>query len=309
MNVTKEPFNDCTWMLRSGITFDVIEGVVSVMIDGENVGELEVDPALASILPDIAAHTGGVSRQGAMLQHFAELGHAGTDIERLFDTLFQAGLAVRFRSAIEADQAVHISRWTSHIDASMERIRKSRVILIGRGGLPQELTHALSAWSVGVETAATVSFSALESMESMERRPALIITLDVETNIMRGLSRWCIENEITLLPIQSGEQQTHIGPLLVRDASPCPFCSPAEPLTAKEPGEAPSTSIPPTGWSRIADGIADFLSRRPGSDALFLRNVVAHNGRYLGGYSVLIDPRCAVCSRLNRFPENGIIHG
>ncbi len=309
MDATKSWFDHYKWMLRPGVAFDVAEGSVSVLIDDENVGELDVVPDLAAILPDLTAYTGGVSRQGDILQQFADRGHARADIKRLLDVLVQAGLSVRCSSAIEVDKAVHLSRWTSHVDESMERIRESRVLLIGKGGLPTILTDALSAWNVEVEIAASDSVATLESMNIIERRPAMIIALDVEPEIMHGLSRWCIENEIPLLPMQSEGLQTHIGPLFVRDASPCPFCSPVKFLIAKEPGEAPSVTILLDGWSRIADGIADFLSRRPGSDVLFFRHTVAHDGRYLDGYSVLIDPRCTVCSRLNRFPENSIIHG
>jgi len=308
MNVTKSRFDECKWMLRPGVALDVTKSGVSVLIDGENVGELDVDSKLISILPDLAAYTGEISYQGKMLEQFADHRYESADITQLFDDFVRAGLAVRFSAAIENIQASYISQWTSHVDSRIKHIRESRVLLIRGSDLAQKLIHALSDWGIGIETAAVESIAAFESIDITERRPALIIALDIAQDVIRGLSRWCIDNEIPLLPMQSREQQTDIGPLFIRDTSPCPFCSLVDPLISMDLGSVPFGGTS-TGWSHIANVIADFLSRRPGSDALFQRHVVANDGRYLCGYYVLIDPRCPICSRLNRFPENSIIYG
>lgn len=306
-DVISEPVIACFWRLRPAATFDVSGGAISVLMDGEIAGELEFAPPLDSILLDLVkVQAGENSDEDGIVRHLGSLGHADDDIRRLLDILVQAGLAGRHNLAIPAPVATHIAEWTSHIDEAVVQIRESRVLLAGQDTHTKELLQALSVWSIAIEPA-TMTWEAARDWTCGEHPPALIIGWLGKIQDLQ-MVQWCAINDIPFLPLREDGHLTRIGPVFIRDASPCPFCAPHFPPEPLMQGVAPPNPAHPVGWSRIANAVADFLAGRPGAEDPFLQHVLDREGRYLAGHPASIEPRCPVCSRLNRFPENAVIH-
>lgn len=291
--------------MRSAVDFVTEAGGVSVYLSGEMAGELELTQPLESVLTAFLQLKNSKKVNESDILSYLELqGHRRDDILTVLDILLRAGLAVRYNHNIPDWMASHIADWTTHVNNAVVQIQESRVFFTGQTAPMEECFNVLSDWGIRPEPVSTDFFEVPSGTTAI---PALIIAWIDDVGRFEQTVRWCAENGIPFLPVCAHGNRILVGPTFVQAVSPCPFCG--SPNNLEMIPESVSTSCDtPSGWPRIAAIVADFLAGRPGIEEPFLQHVLDAGGRYRAGYAPMVAPRCPVCSRLNKFPENAVIH-
>lgn len=307
--MTCTPIKERSFRLRRSAGFGFQDGGVSVSLDDEEAGELDLDaPARAVLVDALPLWSDSETGEEALVRCLVARGHAEKDVARLLDVLVQVGLAVRYNIAVPSCLAERTAEWTSQVDEAAKRVATGLVLLDGPEGVVADLVRALAPWGAGVAPVTGDLWKSSPGRWNLSQPLALIILAYEELDGLDAKVRWCAESGTPLLPVQLEASRLAVGPVFLQDVSPCPFCAshgfaaPVSPAAGALPSEGSE------GWPGVAQLLADFLAGRPGSEALSAQYVLDSGGALLAERVPLIAPRCSVCSRLNRFPENATIH-
>jgi len=297
-----------SFLLRPDIRLLPNGAAISVLLGDEIAGDLVLAHDQAAALHDLSHAETGLSNEISILKWLVKRGHKESCAQSVLDTLVETGLAVRYTASIDAEKAAYIGTWTSHVDAVAGLLAASRVALVDLGDSGNNLAHELSGWGIRVETVSGGLHSREWKLDEPGQQPSLVIAVNTDSVDAEARTRWCMDHGVSLLTIRDGGDIMEVGPVFIQGVTPCPHCK-SNPIECVKPERAPVWNYNPllsNGF--IALLVVDCLAERPGSDIPFLRHRLDAVGNLIESYSAYRNPRCPVCSRLNQFPENAVIH-
>ncbi|MCC5846778.1 MAG: hypothetical protein JJU29_01695 [Verrucomicrobia bacterium] len=307
--MTDTTVKNAAWTLRPGASFLQNGSTVQVLIEGETAGELKVPRRLrAALLALIELPEEAAQKTDTALQ-LKRHGHAEQTVTELLELLTQSGVGVWHNPNVPTRLVQHVSRWTTHVDVAIAQVQAARVLMSRRGTVKPSFLNALRDWGIVPELSGINWWANDDDLTTDNQMPDLVIGWDMHVSDLRVVVIRCIAHGVPLLPVTRHGEFLSVGPLFIRDTSPCPFCSSQKSTLPPKTRVTSTSSEKLEGWMLVADAMADILARRPGAEEPFLQHVFDSKGNHIATHQPFINPRCTVCSRLNRYPENTVIHG
>ncbi len=293
-------------LLRPDVELTLSEEKIAVSVAGGPAGELSLPDEQVSDWRSLLEKLPSAPITAERLAAFSREPRGATVVTSLLESLVKSGLAVRYADFGSVEQAGRTASWTSHVDRVAQALRQSTVLVVGPVAPIKDLFRYLKDW--GIPT----NFATIDNWQLQpEMSPSLVVAVGISSDQLWSLSRWCYAQNIPLLPIQTSDFGWSVGPVFLRDVSACPFCGPRRDamLAERVPDHHEAADVNARGWKFVAECVSDYLSSRPGAEAPFMQHRISKTGELVGSRRVDRAPRCPICSRLNRYPENAVLHG
>ncbi len=293
---------------RPDVAYEFTGRAAVVVIDGEPVADLLIEPELAPLFKQFSGSAGEEIDESAFLCLWEKNGTKRDKASAFLDTLVGEGLAVRYSCALGARSAGRIGRWTSHLDDAYSRLERSAVVVIGPQTGLEALFRCLHAWPLRFRAHTQDHGSGIVDALQVGPRPDLIICrADAKTDL-EAISAVCTNNGWPLLPLREENGGWSAGPLFLTDVSPCPSCWPKGGQGIGIEIQGTSDLSEDEGWLAFSDSVADFLAGCPSRSPLLNRWSLDSHGRVSRQEWTYRNPRCSTCGRAVRFPENAVVN-
>ena len=297
-----------SFLLRPDIRLLQDGATISVFVGDEIAGELVLAQDQVAALHDLSSAETGLFDETSTLKWLIKRGHKETCAQSVLDILVETGLAVRYAASIDAEKAAYIGTWTSHVDAVAGLLAASRVVMVDMGESGDDLARELSGWGIKAETLSDSLPSREWTNDEAGQKPSLIIAVNTDSVKTENQTRWCLDHGVPLLTISNSDDAMEIGPVFIQGVTPCPHCNPNQigcDAVERTFARNYKSNILNNFVARL---VVDCLAGCPGGNTPFLRHRLDAAGNFIESYPAYRNPRCPVCSRLNQFPENAIIH-
>jgi hypothetical protein len=298
--------------LRPDLTLTIESEGAVVWKDDRELADLEAEgaagPALAALWRQIAHQARPIQE---LVGTLAEHGVPRRDTLTLLEQLGAAGLLYSYSNPDDAAAAARYSPHASRPQVVLDQVRASPIALLGDSVLSRAVARALDG--CGFECVQRVERPG--STGAFAPDLTVIVAFDLPPEDALGVNLYSLEHGVPLLPGWGSRYDVHFGPVIVPGRGPCLSCmiGPAGRFhgwTSLEPGALAGNPGMIGAAAHMAAGILfDFLAEPDRPEDLRNHRRFGLRDGSVRDVTVLRNPRCEACGRLQAFPEGGAALG
>jgi bacteriocin biosynthesis cyclodehydratase domain-containing protein len=299
-------------------------------VRGKEVGDLDIDEKAHSVLQAALPLLDGRKTVATIIEHLENRGLDAEDVQACLGFLRREGFVFQFPEVSSVRQMAHYAWATCEPQKILDRIMQSRVVLSGEKDFCNHIIDGLEnagvqdvrylSLSGGLSEVDEATVSPKDSPEAEHQKPVswtawqdlatkadLVILFGGTKKRRQAVNTWCVEEEKPLMTGACREATVSFGPVYVPGVAPCMACREREQNQSEGQSTfSPKAGNPPMVTSAahlLANLCVEFLSGTGLSESLRARHEVDLSAASFSTHSVLKDPRCDVCGRLNTWPE------
>lgn len=295
--------------LRPDIRFQITAaGTAKALLDGDEVADVETETRL---LEAVMARLDGSMTVGDLVRRAEDDGLPNaSQVPALIEMMSEAGFLYVADTPGQASVAAAFSHRTDCFRELLDGLAATAVVIAAPSRLKVLLERALRESGVGrIETVELLTLGSDAAFERAAAKSDLIIAVCSERSVLDMINELAVEQQRLFLPVAWNGFRVSIGPAVIPGVTACFHCRSGLGGHTGDTAEAgvggPAFLMTVAGL--VASAAIDLLTADP--EMTLTRSVlhVDSRGRRFDFEPVHRNPRCRICSRLERAPEMACI--
>lgn len=323
----------------SSDTYVCLRPEVTISLDGDpggraflgdtELGTFDLDGEARSVLQSLLPLLKTGCSVGAITEHLEQQGFEREQALSGIEFLIAAGFTFRSTGAYPLHECAHYAWVTSQPEEILDRIAASSVAVLGEKKACEAVVDGLESGGIeGVRhlpTPAPLNADSPGSFDELNpeipssygskaflRQATLVVMFGESLETARLVNRWCVSEE---RPLKVGLWQNDtvtLAPTYVPGVTPCLACWKMERSGALQSEDSScrsgTTPMIKSAAHLLAGQCVEYLSGTSDADSLQDGHEIDLRTASFSTFSVLRDPRCDVCSRLDSWPEQATLN-